>query len=255
MSHIDVVAVTHRGRKRDHNEDTVSVAGFVSGVVEGQPVRFAVDPIRPVTCLIADGLGGQAEGGRASRVTAATIADAAPFFHDSGAVVEAVEKANQAVYAEMALSPAWSGMGSTVVLMVLAGDRMICANVGDSRCFLLRDSHMVQLSEDDSVTPAPGEATVATVVTQTLGGRARTTAVAPHVLEIEVRPGDQFLLCSDGLTDELPPERIEAVLAGAADPRAAVEGLLRATLDAGARDNVSIVLAAVPGPGEEGMTP
>ncbi|SNY64892.1 PP2C family protein-serine/threonine phosphatase [Paractinoplanes atraurantiacus] len=244
MTHIDVVAVTHRGRKRDHNEDTVSVAGFQSGAVEGQPVRFAVDPIRPVTCLVADGLGGQAEGGRASRLAATAMGDF--FFHDREAVVKAVRAANEVVYAEMALNPAWSGMGSTVVVLVLAGDRAICVNVGDSRCFLLRDSHMVQLSQDDSVTPAPGEATVATVVTQTLGGRARMTGVEPHAIEVGVRPGDQFLLCSDGLTDELPPERIEAELAGAADPRTAVERLLRATLDAGARDNVSIVLAAVP---------
>jgi serine/threonine protein phosphatase PrpC len=138
-------------------------------------------------------------------------------------------------------------MGSTLVLLVLTGDRMICANVGDSRCFLLRDSHLVQLSHDDSLPPAPGQATVATVVTQTLGGRPERTAVDPHVLEAEFRPGDQFLLCSDGLTDELPPERIEAELGKASDPRTAVEELLRATLDAGARDNVSIVLIAVPG--------
>ena len=262
MRHIDVVAVTHRGRKREHNEDTVAVAGFQSGVLEGQPVRFAIDPVRPVTCLVADGLGGLAEGGRASRLAAATITDAAPSFHDAEAVVRAVHQANEAVYAEMALIPSWSGMGSTVVLLVLTGDRAICVNVGDSRCLLLRDSHLVQLSRDDSMAPAAGERTVATVVTQSLGGRSRLAPVSPHVLETEIQPGDRFLLCSDGLTDELDPERIEAELAGADDPRAAVEGLLRATLDAGARDNVSIVLVSVPeeaavqaGTAQEGTLP
>jgi len=261
VKHIDVVAVTHRGRKREHNEDTVAVAGFQSGVLEGQPVRFAIDPVRPVTCLVADGLGGLAEGGRASRLAAAAITDAAPSFHDAEAVVRAVHQANDAVYAEMALIPSWSGMGSTVVLLVLTGDRAICANVGDSRCFLLRDSHLVQLSQDDSVTPA-GEETIATVVTQSLGGRSRSTPVTPHVLETEAHPGDRFLLCSDGLTDELEPERIEAELAGAADPRTAVASLLRATLDTGARDNVSIVLITVPdeaatqaGTAQEGTLP
>ena len=246
MKQIEVVAVTHRGRVRDHNEDTVSVAGFQSGVVEGQPVRFVIDPVRPVTCLVADGLGGHAEGGRASRLAAATIADAAPSFHDQAAVVTAVVRANESVYAEMALDRTWSGMGSTVVVLVLTGGTWICANVGDSRCFLLRDDSLVQLSEDDSVAPAPGEATVATVVTQTLGGRPDATPITPHVIEQEVRPGDQFLLCSDGLTDELPAEAIEAELVKAADPRTAVEELLKATLVAGAHDNVSIVLVAVP---------
>ncbi|WP_030437973.1 PP2C family protein-serine/threonine phosphatase [Actinoplanes subtropicus] len=241
---MDVVAVTHRGRERGHNEDTVSVAGFQSGVVEGQPVRFTVDSVRPVTCLVADGLGGHAEGGRASRVAAATIGDAAPLFHDSAAVVKAVRAANDAVYEEMAHHRAWTGMGSAIVVLVVAGDRMICVNVGDSRCFLLRDGHLVQLSTDDSPAPEAGQATIATVVTQTLGGRSDRGEVEPHVHESEVRPGDRFLLCSDGLTDELAPEHIEE-LAREADPVAAVEGLLRATLDAGAHDNVSIVLATV----------
>jgi serine/threonine protein phosphatase PrpC len=244
VRYIDVVAVTHRGRERGHNEDTVSVAGFQSGVVEGQPVRFTVDSVRPVTCLVADGLGGHAEGGRASRVAAATIADAAPLFHDTAAVVKAVQAANDAVYEEMAFQRAWAGMGSAIVVLVIVGDRMICANVGDSRCFLLRDGHLVQLSTDDSLPPEAGQATIATVVTQTLGGRHDRGEVEPHVLETGVRPGDRFLLCSDGLTDELAPEYIEE-LSRAVDPVIAVEGLLRATLDAGGHDNVSIVLATV----------
>ncbi|MCU7730053.1 protein phosphatase 2C domain-containing protein [Actinoplanes sp. KI2] len=244
MRRINVVAVTHRGRERDHNEDTVSVAGFQSGVVEGQPVRFAIDTVRPVTCLVADGLGGHAEGGRASRVAAATIADAAPLLHDSGALVKAVRAANDAVYDEMAHDRAWTGMGSAIVVLVIVEDRMICANVGDSRCFLLRDGHLVQLSIDDSPAPEAGQATIATVVTQTLGGRPDRDGVEPHVLEAEVRTGDRFLLCSDGLTDELTPEHIEE-LARAEDPAAAVAELLRATLDAGGHDNVSIMLATV----------
>ncbi|GAA2851031.1 hypothetical protein Acy02nite_34450 [Actinoplanes cyaneus] len=263
MRQLDVVAVTHRGRARDYNQDTVSVAGFQSGVLEGQPVRFAVDPVRPVICLVADGLGGLAEGSRASRLAAATIADAAPSLHDGRAVADAVRAANDAVYAEMAVRPAWSGMGTTIVLLVVAGERIICANVGDSRCFLLRDAHLVQLSRDDSVVPPPGEATVATVVTQSLGGRSEPTPVAPHLIEVDVSPGDRFLLCSDGLTDELEPERIEAELVKADDPVAAVTALLGATLEAGARDNVSIVLVTVPteppaeqaGTAQEGTVP
>jgi len=207
---------------------------------------MSVDTVRPVACLVADGLGGHAQGDRASRLTAATITDAASTFHDAGAVVEAVHAANDAVYEEMAHAGPWSGMGSTVVVLVIAGGDVICVNVGDSRCFLLRDDALVQLSSDDSPMPSVGSAAATTVVTQTLGGRHARAAVAPHVYRTAVCPGDRFLLCSDGLTDVVPVDRIEAELVKAADGTAAVEALLRAALDAGGPDNISILVAALP---------
>jgi serine/threonine protein phosphatase PrpC len=251
MSRLEVVAVTHRGRVRPRNEDTVAVAGFQSGAREGQPVRITVDAVRPVALLVSDGLGGHPEGGRASRLAAATVADQGPSLHDVDAVVAAVASANDAVYDEMAQTPAWSRMGATIVALVLTDGQAICVNVGDSRCFLLRGGDLVQLSRDDSPAPAAGETAVATIVTQTLGGRAHRTRVEPHVHHTEVRPGDRFLLCSDGLTNEVPADRIERELVEAADDLAAVEALLRGALDAGGRDNISIVLATVPGSAEK----
>jgi serine/threonine protein phosphatase PrpC len=247
MTRVDVVAVTHRGRERRHNEDTVAVAGYQSGVLEGRPVRFAVDTLLPVTCLVADGLGGHAEGGRASRLAAAVIGDAAPGLRDSEAVVRAVRAANDAVYEEMAYTPRWSAMGATVVVLVLVDGSAICVNVGDSRCFLQRAGSLVQLSADDSPAPAAGETAEPAVVTQTLGGWPAPAAVEPHVHRTPVEPGDQFLLCSDGLTDMVPLDRIEKEMAAAPDEVAGVEALLRAALDAGGRDNISIVLATVGG--------
>ncbi len=246
MTRVDVVLVTHRGRERRHNEDTVAAAGYQSSVLEGRPVRLGVDTLLPVTCLVSDGLGGHAQGGRASRLAAATISDAAPAFRDEDAVVRAVRAANDAVYEEMAYAPQWSAMGATVVVLVLTDGAAICVNVGDSRCFLQRAGSLVQLSADDSPAPAAGETAMATVVTQTLGGRPAPAAVEPHVHRTAVEPGDRFLLCSDGLTDEVPLDRIEEHLAKAEDQPGAVQALLRAALDAGGTDNVSIVLAAVP---------
>ncbi|MEU4220403.1 protein phosphatase 2C domain-containing protein [Actinoplanes sp. NPDC026623] len=246
MNRVDIVAVTHRGRERERNEDTVAVAGFQSGALEGQPVGFSVAAVRPVTLLVADGLGGHPEGGRASRLAAAVVADAAASLHTPDAVVSTVAAANDAIYREMAHVPGWSRMGATIVVLVLTQGRAICVNVGDSRCFLLRGTDLVQLTRDDSPAPPAGATAVATVVTQTLGGRPARTAVEPHVYRTAVEPGDRFLLCSDGLTDELDPGRIEKELVETADQRAAVEGLLRAVLDAGARDNISIVVADIP---------
>ncbi|MFI5907643.1 PP2C family protein-serine/threonine phosphatase [Dactylosporangium sp. NPDC051541] len=246
MNLVEVVAVTHRGRERTHNEDTVAVAGFQSSALEGRPVRLTVDTVRPVTCLVADGLGGHAQGERASRLAAAVVTDAAPGFHDADAVTAAVHAANDAIYAEMAHTPRWAGMGSTVVLLVLAGAEAICVNVGDSRCYLHRDDVLVQLSADDSPPPAAGSAAATSVLTQTLGGRSAPAAVAPHVHRTEVRDGDRFLLCSDGLSAVVPADRIEAELSKAGNGTAAAEALLRAALDAGGPDNISIAVVDLP---------
>ena len=251
MSSIDVVAVTHRGRERRHNDDTIAVAGYQSGALEGRPVGFRADTVRPVTCLVADGLGGHPEGGRASRIAAATITDASTTFHGPQAVVAAVCAANDQVYAEMAHSPRWNAMGTTIVVLVFSAGEVYCVNVGDSRCFLLRGPDLVQLSADDSPAPAVGGTTVSTLVTQTLGGRPSPEPVTPHVYLTKVEPGDRFLLCSDGLTDEVPPDRIERELQDAS-LYGGVEALLRAALDAGGRDNVSILLAEYHEDTEEG---
>jgi serine/threonine protein phosphatase PrpC len=243
MNRVDVVAVTHRGLHRDHNEDTVAVAGFLSEALEGEPTRITVTTARPVTCLVADGLGGHAEGGRASRLAASVIADAGPTLHDHSAVVRAIADADEAIRAEAAGVPAWADMGTTVVVLTINDSTAMCANVGDSRCYLHRDGMLVQLSADDSPQPVPGTTMTRTaVVTQTLGG---STGVHPHVTRIEVRAGDRFLLCSDGLTDLVPVDRLESVLGDGTDEVESVRALLRDALDAGGDDNVSALLVTI----------
>lgn len=244
MNRVDVVAVTHRGLRREHNEDTVAVAGFLSGVLEGEPTRITVSTARPVTCLVADGLGGHAEGRRASRLAAGVIADAGPTLHDDPAVVKAIAEADAAIRAEAAGSSAWAGMGTTVVVLTVNDGTARCANVGDSRCYLHRDGMLVQLSADDSPPPMPGS-TVArtTVVTQTLGGTG-SSSPRPHVTSVAVEVGDRFLLCSDGLTDFVPEDRLDTVLAGS-DDLESLRTLLRDALDAGGEDNVSALLVTI----------
>jgi len=246
MNRVAVAAVTHRGRVREHNEDAVAAAGFVSAAVEGEPVQLTVSSTRPVTCLVADGMGGHAEGGRASRLAARLIADASPAFGDSDAIVAAVQATNTALHAEAACSPGWSGMGTTVVILTLTGDTATCVNVGDSRCYLMRDGVLVQLSSDDSPVPVGSTPAAKTgVVTQTLGGTAVETVVHPHVHQVQVVQGDRFLLCSDGVTDYLPLDEVEDGLAAGAEPVETVRDLLRRTLDAGGGDNISALLVTI----------
>jgi PPM family protein phosphatase len=240
MNRVEVVAVTHRGRVRERNEDTVAVAGFLSTVVEGEPTRFALDTTRPVTCLVADGLGGHAAGERASRLAAGVISDAGPTLHDGAAVTDAVLAADRAIRAEAALCAEWADMGTTVVVLTVHGDEAFCVNVGDSRCYLMREDVLVQLSADDS--PMPGGMR-SNVVTQTLGGGAG--GVRPHLLTTKLVPGDRFLLCSDGLTDYVCVDRVEERLVAEPDGLETVRNLLRDALDAGGGDNVSALLVTI----------
>jgi serine/threonine protein phosphatase PrpC len=249
---IDAVAVTHRGRVRRGNEDTVAVAGFLSAAEQGEPVRVTVSSSRPFTGLVADGMGGHAEGGRASRLAAKVVTDASPAFRDPETIVAAVCEANTAIHAEAKVAGEWAGMGTTVVVLTVAGGTATCVNVGDSRCYLMRDENLVQLSTDDAPppvgSPSPGSRPVMKtgVVTQTLGGTVDERPVHPHVHQVEVRAGDRFLLCSDGLTDVVSVDEIEAGLNGSADAVDTVRDLLRRALDAGGPDNISALLLTIP---------
>jgi len=247
MNVIDAVAVTHRGRVRRGNEDTVAVAGFLSAAEQGEPVRVTVSSTRPFTGLVADGMGGHAEGGRASRLAAKVITDASPAFRDPEAIVAAVCEANTAIHAEAKVAGEWAGMGTTVVVLTVAGGTATCVNVGDSRCYLMRDENLVQLSTDDAPPPVGSTPAVKTgVVTQTLGGTVDERPVQPHVHQVAVQAGDRFLLCSDGLTDVVSVDEIEVGLTGSADAVDTVRDLLRRALDAGGPDNISALLLTIP---------
>jgi len=246
VNRVEVVGVTHRGRVRPANEDTIAVAGFLSAVPEGEPVRLTVSSTRPVTCLVADGLGGHADGARASRLAAQVIVDASPTFADSAAIVAAVHRADANLYAGSGHPLPRGAMGTTVVVLTVSGADATCVNVGDSRCYLLRDGLLVQLSRDDSPPPSrPGPAVPTGRVTQTLGGRLTPAPIHPHVQRLSTIAGDRFLLCSDGLTDYLPVDDVENCLTGGGRPDDVVRDLLRRTLDAGGGDNVSALLVTI----------
>jgi serine/threonine protein phosphatase PrpC len=245
---LEVVAVTHRGRVRDQNEDTVAAGGFLSGAFEGEPVRLALASEQPIACLVADGLGGHAEGARASRLVAAHLADAWSRFGDPASAAAAVQDAHAALYEEMRAAPSASGMGATLAGIVFTGDRAICVNVGDSRCFRISDGMLAQVSIDDSLPPRDDGLTPPThLVTQTLGGSDRPTTVEPHIFCDVARVGDRYLLCSDGLTDYVDLDVLEGHLAGTDDPVTTVRAMLASALAAGAPDNVSVVLVRVAG--------
>jgi serine/threonine protein phosphatase PrpC len=208
----------------------------------------------PPIYAVADGMGGHGSGDVASRLAVEALArcvELRPLFTE--AVLHALEEANQVIVSR-AEPP--SRMGTTVSglagLEAAGGDQLMVFNVGDSRVYRLAADRIVQLTVDHSEVQELVAARVLTreqarthprrnIVTRALG--SASTVRADHWL-LPARGGDRFLICSDGLSGELPDEVILPLLA-VGDPRQAAEALVAAANDAGGRDNVTAVVVDI----------
>jgi len=232
---VRAVAATDQGLVRSNNEDAVFVGNRL--------------------LVVADGMGGLPAGELASDilVRALSVVDEMP---DTGEplqdLIAALQTANERIEAAVADDDARDGMGTTVTALLLSGDRMAALNVGDSRCYLVRDGALTQLTRDDTYVQALVDQGVLSpqdarrhpqraLVTQAVqGGDFR-----PGGRVLPVRPGDRFLLCSDGLTDYVDDEVIAQTLRVYADPQVCAAELIARTLEAGAPDNVTVIVADI----------
>ncbi len=237
---MEVTAVTHRGRVRAHNEDTIVVGGWTCGESMDTPRRSVHDIAGATLVLVADGMGGHVGGREASRRAAQALVRLAPDSVGPTEVAGALRAVNRELFAAVDHDPTLRGMGTTVAGIVAMRDRTVWFNVGDSRVYSVRQGFVRQLSVDD--VPA-WAASGSGRITQALGGADAYLEIDPHVGSESTRPGRRYLLCSDGLTDAVPLETIERALSD--DARSRVGGLLESALAAGAPDNVSIVLVVV----------
>jgi type VI secretion system protein ImpM len=218
-------AATDIGRARGNNED---------GFLERPEVGLWV---------VADGMGGHSHGEIASRMVCDALADFTP----DGSFEDAVDAATRRVQAvnEHLLRTAMSAhpadrSGSTVVVLLLRGVRSAVLWAGDSRVYRWRGGRLEQLSRDHSLAAlgAPG-ASESSVITRAVGVQPDLTL---DIHRDAVHADDRFLLCSDGLTRVISDERISTFMQ-MPDIRAAVDGLIKATLEAGAPDNVTVLIA------------
>jgi protein phosphatase len=226
-------ASTHTGLKRDHNEDcyhAVPVLGL---------------------WLVADGVGGHANGEVASAIVRDTIqakvAAGAP-------LIDAIVNSHNAVLAEIGRRGN-SNMGSTVVALHLPDENYEVAWVGDSRAYvfngelrqLTRDHNPVsELLARGAITPEQAASHPdRNVLSQSLGV-AQGISVAPERIRGQLLPGQQLLLCSDGLTDELNDEAIAAEMRGQSSPQDQVDALVTAALRSGGRDNITVIVVGNP---------
>lgn len=225
----------------------------------------------PRMAAVADGVG----GAKAGEVASALVIDAMVALEKrrlSGALSEelraAVLDANQRLGFVVSCRPHLAGMASTLTTVALSNDgEYLIANVGDSRTYLFREGVLRQLTRDQSLIQMLIESGAITeaearvhpqrsVVLQALDGSEDR---APSITRCTAKAGDRLLLCSDGLSDVLSPEEISDVLRGGSR-QAAVSELIAAALRAGARDNISAIVADVvpaddPGAGWLAMLP
>ncbi len=235
MFAVRAVAATDQGLVRSNNEDAVFVGKRLF--------------------VVADGMGGLPAGELASDilVQALAVVDDMP---DSGeplqAMLAALQKANERIEAAIADDDARDGMGTTVTALLLSGDRVAALNVGDSRCYLVRDGELTQLTRDDTYVQALVDQGVLSpddarrhpqraLVTQAVqGGPFR-----PAGRMIPIQAGDRFLLCSDGLTDYVTDDVIGTTLRTYEDRQTCAAELIARTLEAGAPDNVTVIVCDV----------
>jgi serine/threonine protein phosphatase PrpC len=209
---------------------------------------------------VADGLGGHQGGEVASATAVAPLAalDGHPFADPAEAaeaLAGAVREANAAIIDRAAGDPALWGMGTTVTAATVAGDRFLqLAHVGDSRAYLLRDGALGQLTSDHTVVGelvrrgrlTPEQAAIhpeRNILTRAVGLDPGILVDTPDPLEL--RPGDQVLLCSDGLTEAVDDEQIAELLAAEGDGDDACRALIDAANAAGGPDNITVVVVRI----------
>jgi protein phosphatase len=170
--------------------------------------------------------------------------------------VELIREANRRVYAYSSENASARGMGTTMTVALVDGDRVTIGHVGDSRAYLLRDERLTQLTQDHSLvaelvrsgrlTPEEAESHPRrSVITRALG---TDSEVEVDVFSLQAQSGDLYLLCSDGLTSMVADAEIERILASTrADLDDAATKLIEAANHAGGEDNITVVLFELEG--------
>lgn len=243
---------THTGLVRDHNEDD-----------------YFLDEELGVY-LVADGMGGHAAGKVASSICVKTVER---FFVDQLGLSEndfdeglsefaedfakSLRYANRQIYEASLKDSSLEGMGTTAVGLRIMGTAAAVCHAGDSRCYLLREGSFDQVTSDHSLSnflmsmgremeARLAEATMSNVIMRALGLELDVTIDSQ---EFEVQTGDRLMLCSDGLSDLVPRARLERMLTDESmDLDTLAEELVRAALDAGGRDNITVMLVDILGP-------
>jgi protein phosphatase len=231
-------AVSHVGKIRSNNQDS----GYAGNHL----------------FVVADGMGGHAGGDVASAIAVRRIAETDRSFGSPNegefALRAALLAANSLLADTVFEHSELTGMGTTVSCLLMVDDQVAIAHIGDSRIYLFREGRLKQITSDhtfvqrlvDSGRITAEEAAVhprRSVLMRVLGDVDASPEIDTAV--IETRPGDRWLLCSDGLSSYVPDEKVHAVLASSTSPQDAANRLVKESLDQGAPDNVTVILVDI----------
>jgi protein phosphatase len=249
---IEVAGHSHVGMKRSHNED-----------------NFLLFAEQRLFC-VADGMGGHSSGEVASKIA---VDEMAGFFDRTGRdedatwpykmdrtrsyeenrLVTGIKLANLRIFERAQLEAKYKGMGTTIVSIHFTKDAVLVGHVGDSRVYLFREGQLSQVTEDHSLLNDYIKAKKLTpeeiekfphknVIVRALGMK---DSVQVDVSRLDPKPGDVYLLCSDGLSGMVPDAKLNGILGNSSDLEVVVKELIDSANAAGGVDNVTAILARV----------
>lgn len=240
---IESAGLTDIGSRRAHNEDAIFLSNEAG------------------LYLVADGMGGHSFGEVASGMAVETVSAKFISSNEKNAslLTEAILEANSRIFqysqekvkmidgTETLTGP--GTVGTTIVALALSGETASIANVGDSRAYRLRNGRLELLTQDHTLAamqPPTGKAPLATIPSKLKHILTRAVGVETKLKvdlrEESIRLGDLFLLCSDGLTNMVPDNRIEEILSSFSSIQSACETLVKEANRNGGKDNISCVL-------------
>ena len=232
-------SISDIGKNREMNQDYVYTS---ENAVGNLPNLF----------IVADGMGGHKAGEFASKFTVETIVESVRTNEQKEPVriiEEAIQTANRELIQKARQDETMAGMGTTVVVVTVIGDKAFVANVGDSRMYVIgkeitqvtRDhslvEEMVRMGElaKDAAKDHPDK----NIITRAVGA---AQDVDVDFFEVELYPQDYILMCSDGLTNMVEDEEIRCILQRTQEAEETAQQLTEAALAAGGRDNISVII-------------
>jgi serine/threonine protein phosphatase PrpC len=265
---IDVYGVTHPGKVRTENQDHFLICSLrkqvqirMTSLPEAE--RLVADPERlAFVAMVADGVGGGAKGAEASRIALEAVIEYVTNSMDSyyaadrkdeGKLIESIQEGALQCHEELVRrgqeNPDYRGMATTLTLYLGVWPKAYMLQVGDSRCYLLRNGELTQITRDQTmaqelidlgvITRADAANTrLANSLSSSLGGRQ----TEPVVTRFEMNWKTVVLLCSDGLTRHVSDEQIRNRLSTMTSAQQVCEELLQDALEAGGTDNITIVV-------------
>ena len=271
LTQMDCCGISDTGRRRPTNQDHYLIADLNKSLRVHSTSLNLNDETRIYggsqgkLLVVADGMGGEAAGERASTIAVDQLAtyvlnslswcfrleeQSEQDFQDH--LKEALQSCQKSIRAVASQNPEMNGMGTTMTMVYIVWPRAFVVHVGDSRCYLLRNSHLDQITDDHTMAALVArasqvdcqqarKASMGNALWKALGGRSDDLSVDVYKLSLE--KGDVLLLCTDGVYDMVPHAKVEAILNTAVDAEAACRTLVEVANENGGRDNITAIVS------------